>query len=80
MTPTYTGFQVGYRVEPEAELTWLPVFRQSGEQSVEVLSGQTEESGWKWDFAYRMNVEPEQDCYTGGGAGQLSLAILALRE
>jgi hypothetical protein len=80
MTPTYTGFQFGYRVAPEEELTWLPVLRQSGEQRVEVRPGQHEETEHKWAFAYRMNVEPEQDCYTGGGAGQLSFRILAVRD
>lgn len=79
MSPTYTGFQYGYRVAPDEEWTWLPQARGPVVHQVGVLRGQTEEDAIKWAFAYRMNMPAEQDCYTGGGAGTLQGEIAAVR-
>lgn len=78
LPPTYTGFQYGYRVEPNESVTWLPTLRESGERLVAVGPGQHETPGEeKWHFYYRMNIDPEQDCYTGGGIGGLRILIEA---
>lgn len=79
MTPTYSGVQFGYAIDPDNTIVWLPPFRMSGEHVEEIGPGASEEDGIRWHFFHRMNIEPEQDCYTGGGAGQLQFQILARR-
>lgn len=78
--PSNTGFQFGYAVEPEEEVTWLPVVREGGEQRVPVGENQTEVDDLKWHFFYRLNTEPEQDCYTGAAMGGIAFTIEAVRE
>ncbi len=77
----YTGYQVGYSIE-SGETVWLDTVAAGEEavQAIEVAPDQIEEDGRKWTFHMRANVSSaEQDCYTGGGHGDLRITIEAVR-
>lgn len=79
-SPTHTGIQIGWSID-DGDVRWTPtVARGTETHDAPVRPEDTETDAHRWRFFHQMNVkEAEQDCYTGGGAGESRILLEAVR-